>query len=228
MRCSPGSRRSLPIGTARGTAQRETVRQPSHCRASSHMSSRRIPARPRSRARDAAERVDYAAMTAERSAIATGVVELVTVAQALHWFDRDRLLRRGASSARAARRARRLELRPVHPRRSGTRSSDAPLPRRDRRPVLAGGAGAGRSRDTTELTFPFDELSAPPLRDGGGMDARSVRRATCRPGPPCSVHAPRRARTPCRPSSTSLRAGWATDDAARRVEWPLSMRVGRV
>ncbi|MEO8619530.1 MAG: class I SAM-dependent methyltransferase [bacterium] len=40
-----------------------------------------------------AERVYYAAMTAESSALPNASVDLVTVAQALHWFDLDRFYR---------------------------------------------------------------------------------------------------------------------------------------
>jgi len=40
-----------------------------------------------------AERVHYAAMTAECSALPDASVDLVTVAQALHWFDLDRFYR---------------------------------------------------------------------------------------------------------------------------------------
>ena len=50
--------------------------------------------------------VCYAAMTAEASALAEGSVDLITVAQALHWFDRphffeevDRVLARGGALA---------------------------------------------------------------------------------------------------------------------------------
>jgi SAM-dependent methyltransferase len=56
---------------------------------------------------DAADRtgdVDYAAMTAEAPALSSQSVDLITVAQALHWFDRpaffaevDRVLRPGAA-----------------------------------------------------------------------------------------------------------------------------------
>ena len=44
--------------------------------------------------------VEYAAMTAERPAIATHAVALVTVAQALHWFDRLASLRKRAGCSR--------------------------------------------------------------------------------------------------------------------------------
>jgi len=47
------------------------------------------------------ERVDYCVAPAENSAMQLGTVDLIMVAQALHWFDLDRFLCGSAASAEA-------------------------------------------------------------------------------------------------------------------------------
>ena len=169
--------------------------------------------------------VEYAAMTAERPAIATGAVALVTVAQALHWFDRPLffaearrvLAPRGVIAVwtyalcslgdpaldEAMRRFHDETVGPYWP--------------AERALVVSGLA---------DVAFPFDELRPPPFAMATEWTlAQFVGYLT-------TWSAVQRARVhgadPVPAIVNELRAGWASDDATRRIEWPLSMRVGHV
>ena len=89
----------------------------------------------------------------------TRSVELVTVAQALHWFDRPAFLGRGPPRARARRRRRGLVLRPASiVDETSTPSSTASTGTssvRTGRP-----SGRSSSAATRSLEFPFDEIEA--------------------------------------------------------------------
>ena len=173
-----------------------------------------------------ADGVHYAAMTAERPAIAAGAVALITVAQAVHWFDRERFFpeaRRalvpggvlavwsyGICSLGDA--ALDEEVRRFHDETVG------PFWPSERALVTRGMA---------HLEFPFDELHPPSFsmavdwtldQFSGYLSTWSaVQRAREQTGA-----------DPIPAMLERLHAGWSSDDAVRRVEWPLSMRVGRI
>jgi len=169
--------------------------------------------------------IDYAVMTAERPAIAAGAVALVTVAQALHWFDRPRFF---AEARRALAPRGIIAVWTYGPCSLGDPALDAAMRRfhdetvgpywpAERALVVSGLAG---------VEFPFDELRAPAFAMttewtlaqfvGYLTTWSAVQRARAQGADPIPAIA------------EELRAGWASDAAARRIEWPLSMRVGRV
>ncbi|MBW8769967.1 MAG: class I SAM-dependent methyltransferase [Gemmatimonadetes bacterium] len=169
--------------------------------------------------------IDYAVMTAERPAIAAGAVALVTVAQALHWFDRPRFF---AEARRALAPRGIIAVWTYGPCSLGDPALDAAMRRfhdetvgpywpAERALVVSGLAG---------VEFPFDELRAPAFAMttewtlaqfvGYLTTWSAVQRARAQDADPIPAIV------------EELRAGWASDAAARRIEWPLSMRVGRV
>jgi SAM-dependent methyltransferase len=172
------------------------------------------------------ERVAYAATTAERSSIATNAVSLVTVAQALHWFDQ------GAFFAEARRT---LVPRGVIAVWSyglctlGDPALDESLRRFHGEtvgpywPTERALVDAGYER----LEFPFDEVRAP----GFAMAAEwtlaqlegyvgtwsAVQRARAETG-----------HDPLPQLIESLQDAWGAGGSSRTVNWPLSLRAGRV
>jgi SAM-dependent methyltransferase len=172
------------------------------------------------------ERIDYAAMTAERSAIASRSMDVLTVAQALHWFDRDafytearRVLRPGGLLA-------------VWSYALGTFGEPA-LDQALRRfyaetvgpywPAERAIIDAGFDR----LEFPFDELRAPEVvmeaewsfeHFAGYLSTWSaVQRATKAMG-----------RDPLPEFLDDVAPIWGGRAERRVIRWPLAMRVGRV
>jgi len=167
--------------------------------------------------------VDYAVMTAERPAIAAGAVALVTVAQALHWLDRPLFF---AEARRALAPRGVIAVWTYGPCSLGDAALDAALRRfhdetvgpywpPERALVVSGLA---------HVEFPFDELAAPPFAMVTEWTLAQL------VGYLTTWSAVQRARAqgadPIPGIVEELRAGWGSDDARRRIEWPLSMRVG--
>jgi SAM-dependent methyltransferase len=164
------------------------------------------------------------AMTAECSAFADGSVDLVTVAQALHWFEHDaffgevrRVLRPGGMVAVWSYGLLRIDpgLDPIIARLY--REILGPFWPAERALVDAGYAG---------VDFPFAEVHPPVV----AMEARwtlpqlmgylstwsAVRRFR-----------DARAEDPLHIPARELEATWGPADTVRTVHWPLAMRVGR-
>ena len=170
-------------------------------------------------------RVRYAAMPAERTALASGSVSLVTVAQALHWFDRPTffaetrrvLAPRGViavwSYGLVALRDDALDpiVRHFHGETIG------PYWPPQRRLVDEG---------YEHLTLPFEPITTPPFamtatwtldQFAGYLSTWSaVQRAGAATGT-----------DPVPRVVESLRSAWGPEGTARRVEWPLTLLVGR-
>ena len=169
--------------------------------------------------------VEYAAMTAERPAIATGAVALVTVAQALHWFDRGLFFteaRRVLASHGV------IAVWTYALCKLGDDALDGAMTRFHdvtvgpywpaERALVVGGLA--------DMAFPFDELRSPAFAMTTEWTlAQFV-------GYLSTWSAVQRARAngvdPIPAIVEELRAAWPSDDASRHIEWPLSMRVGRV
>lgn len=170
-------------------------------------------------------RVRYAAMSAERSAIVSASVALITVAQALHWFDRRAffaealrvLVPRGViavwSYGVVGLRDEALDalVRRFHAETVG------PYWPPERRLVDEG---------YRDLTLPFDPIEAPAF----AMEATWTLDQLA--GYLSTWSAVQRARTatgddPVPGLVESLRAAWGAAGASRRVEWPLTLLVGR-
>ena len=170
-------------------------------------------------------RVSYAAMPAERSALARDSVSLVTVAQALHWFDqpafyaeaRRVLVARGVVAVWS------YGLLTLHDPRLEEivhrfhRETVGPYWPRERR-LVDEGYGA--------IALPFEGIDAPPFamtadwtleHFGGYLSTWSaVQRARAHAGS-----------DPVPALSELLRAAWGPEEQPRRVEWPLTLRIGR-
>jgi SAM-dependent methyltransferase len=169
--------------------------------------------------------VDYAVMTAERAAIGSGAVSLVTVAQALHWFDRPLFFE---EARRALVPHGVVAVWTYGPCTLGDAALDVAMRRfhdetvgpywpPERTLVVSGLA---------HVEFPFAELPAPPFAMTTEWTlAQFVGYLT-------TWSAVQRARAqgvdPIPAIVDEIRAAWTSDDATRRIEWPLSMRVGRV
>jgi SAM-dependent methyltransferase len=170
--------------------------------------------------------VHYAAMTAERSALAGGSVSLVTVAQALHWFDQPafyaearRVLVAGGVLAVWS-----YGLLTLH---------DAVLDDVVRRfhGETVGPYWPPERRLVDEgyrsIDLPFERVEAPPF----SMQAEWTLDHFV--GYLSTWSAVQRARAatgldPVAGVVESLRAGWGGDEDERHVEWPLTLHVGRV
>jgi SAM-dependent methyltransferase len=216
---APDRRRAWDCGTGSGQAAVALADHFAHVVATDPSAGQLAHAAPRAG-------VHYAAMTAERSALAAGSVSLVTVAQALHWFDRTavyaavrRTLVAGGVLAVWSYGLLTLHddalddiVRRFHGETLG------PYWPPERRLVDEG----YQSRE-----LPFEHVEAPqfPMQARWTLDHlvgylstwSAVQRARAATGidPVAGVLEP-------------LRAGWGRAEDARRVEWPLTLHVGRV
>ncbi len=173
----------------------------------------------------ACERVHYSIAAADRAPIAIGSVDLVTVAQALHWFD---LRRFYAEVARVARSGSIVavwcyEMHSISPEvdrivqklYSDIVGPDWPP---ERRLVEEG---------YRTLPFPFQELVAPPFEMKQVWDLNRVLgyfaswSATQR-------HRARTGTDPLELIKPELEAAWGDPSLTRDVVWPLNLRIGRV
>jgi SAM-dependent methyltransferase len=170
-------------------------------------------------------RVRYAAMPAERSALASGSASLITVAQALHWFDQSaffaearRVLAPGGVIA-------------VWSYGVVTPQDDAldEVVRRFHGETMGPFWPAERrlvDEGYRDLALPFEPIAAPRF----AMEATWTLSQLA--GYLSTWSAVQRARAatgtdPVGEVVESLRPHWGTDDEARRVAWPLTLLVGR-
>ena len=171
------------------------------------------------------ERVRYAAMTAEDSAIASASIRLITVAQALHWFDLSRFyaeVRRvlvpGGTLAVWT-----YGLLTISP------EIDVPI-RAFYRDTLRGYWPAERAlvdAGYAGLSFPFNEKMAPELHMirnwtldqlSGYLDTWSA----------VSRHRKAQGESPVGRFISSLRPLWGENATVRRVTWPMELKVGTI
>lgn len=171
-------------------------------------------------------RIDYAAMTAERSAITSRSVDIVTVAQALHWFDRDGFY---AEARRVLRPGGLLAVWSYALGAFGEPALDEALRRFYTETVGPYWPAERRIIDAgfDRLEFPFDELR-PPVIDmaaswsfeqfAGYLSTWSaVQRARKATG-----------RDPLPEFLESVAPVWSAGAGRRVIHWPLALRVGRV
>lgn len=170
-------------------------------------------------------RVEYRIATAESSGLTDASVDLITVAQAVHWFDRSRfynearrVCRPGAVLA--------LICYGIH---TVDRAID-PIVRLYYREMLAPYWGPERRHVETgyrDFDFPFDELPAPPMELTadwtlpqmiGYIETWSATWAMVK----------EYGRGPLEHVCKGLARVWGDPAAIRTMRWPLSMRIGRV
>jgi len=171
------------------------------------------------------ERIRYAVAAAEDSGIETGGVDLVVVAQALHWFDFDRfyaevrrVTRPGGVLAAISYGEVRVEGAP-----------DAVVSRFYHE--ILGNFWPPERRYVDEryatIPFPFEEISPPPF----SMEVDwNLEHLTGYLGTWSAVREFERREgiNPLGLIAKELAASWGAPIATRRISWPLSMRVGRV
>lgn len=170
------------------------------------------------------ERVDYRVMAAERATLADNSVDLVTVAQAIHWFDFDRFYR---EVRRVLKRGGVIAVW-TYGENSVTPEVDAVVQSYYTEtvgPYWPPERALVENRYQT-IPFPFDEIQAPPLR----MQERwrfedmlgylGTWSATKR-------YAQAHREDPIEQVREPLKRAWGTEEA-RVVEWEFYVRAGRV
>ncbi len=171
-------------------------------------------------------RIEYRVATAEASGLADGSADLVTVAQALHWFDRDRfyaevkrvLVPRGVLGVWSY----------GDPAIPDDSVLDAAL-QHFNLVTLGEYWPAGRGlvgRATRQLVFPFSEIAAPAID--------IVRRWTLselaqylRSWSSCAAYLKRHGTDPVAPFLETLTPIWGDPETRHELRWEVTMRVGR-
>lgn len=168
-------------------------------------------------------RVGYAAAAAERAPIATAAADLVTVAQALHWFDRDAFF---AEATRV-----------LAPGGFIAAWSYGPMELTDERKPIAYDFYARvvgpywppeRSLVDTgygAIAFPFAEVAAPRM----WMEHRWTLRETLgyiSTWSAVQVYRQQRDADPIPALATALAPAWGDPEARHLVRWPVSIRAG--
>lgn len=171
------------------------------------------------------ENVEYRVASAEASGLAAQSMDLVTAAQALHWFDPPRFW----AEARRVLRARGViavwtyDLLEIAP------AIDAQIQRFYRDVV---GPFWPPERRMVEqryrnIEFPFDEFTAPNFAIERHMTLDDVS-GYIRTWSATRAYVEHHGRDPVEPLHTELARVWGEPQEPRLVRWPISTRVGRV
>jgi SAM-dependent methyltransferase len=171
------------------------------------------------------ERIRYAVASAEESGLDAASVDLVVVAQALHWFDFERfysevrrVVRPGGVLAAVSYGEVRVEGSPDRVVSRFYHDMIGPYWPPERRYVDEGYA---------TIPFPFPEIDAPPF----AMEAAwTLEHVVGYLGTWSAVKEYERINgaNPLALIGEELAAAWGDPEQARRVSWPLALRVGRV
>lgn len=169
--------------------------------------------------------VDFVVATAERVPLRAHSVDLVTVAQALHWFDiptffaeAERVTVRGGIVAVWGYNLLRVEPevdREILALYSGTLG---PYWSPERRLV---------DEEYRSVPFPFEELPAPPLAIELEWSLPELA-AYLRTWSACIAYRERQGADPVDGVVERVRECWGDPERRRRIRWPIHMRVGRV
>jgi SAM-dependent methyltransferase len=168
-------------------------------------------------------RVEYRVAPAENSGIESQTVDLITVAQALHWFDLERfypevrrvLKSQGVVAVWA------YKLAKVDP--------PIDLVVNHYYSDVVGAywpAERGLVEEFEELPFPFPELAAPPFEMTVEWNAEHLI-GYLRTWSATQRFMAANQRDPLKEVQEDLRSAWGDADQLRRVVWPLVVRVGR-
>ncbi len=170
-------------------------------------------------------RVDYRVAAAERSGLDPGSADLVTVAQALHWFDAERFW---PEVRRVARPGGLFAAWTYGPVRVDDDEVDA-LVQRFRSEIAPWWPPERRHVDNgyRELSFPFARLDAPAC----AIEARwGLERLLGYLRSWSSVVRFREAQgcDPVQPLESALRAAWGAEGGGRTIRWPITVLAGFV
>ncbi|MGH9797726.1 MAG: class I SAM-dependent methyltransferase [Candidatus Polarisedimenticolia bacterium] len=170
-------------------------------------------------------RVEYRVAPAERSGLPAGSVDLVTVAQALHWLERGpfyaeagRVLAPGGAIAVWCYAL--MEIDPV---------IDA-LVRRFYRETVGAYWPPGRALIDTgyrDVEFPFEEVPLPPLRLEGAMTMPALA-GYLRTWSAVLRFRQATGHDPVTELEAAIRPLWGDPGRPREVRWPLAVRAGRL
>ena len=169
------------------------------------------------------DRVAYRVALAEASDLPSSVVDLVTVAQAAHWLDRDafyrearRVLVPGGVIAIWCYSLLEIDERVDALVRTFYEETVGPFWLQDRRLVDVG---------YRTLDFPFDEFELPPLTIEQDLTLDQLA-GYLRTWSATQRYAEARGEDPVAPLIAAIAASWGNRAAARRARWPLSIRAG--
>ena len=169
-------------------------------------------------------RVEYAVAPAEHSPLTDGTADLVTVAQALHWFDRDRFY---AEVRRVCRPGGVVAVWSYFLPAVGAGVDQVLVRLRDTVRSCWPPERAWVDAEYRTIPFPFAELPAPRLDMTAEWD---LRRLLGYIGTWSAVRAFIQANgvNPLDHLADEFRAAWGDPAAVRTVRWSLTVRVGRV
>ncbi|MEI6209595.1 MAG: class I SAM-dependent methyltransferase [Desulfuromonadales bacterium] len=171
------------------------------------------------------ERINYAVATAEESGLEDGSIDLIVVAQALHWFDFEcfyrevqRVARTDGVLAAISYGEVRVEGAPDTIVSHFYHNVVGPYWPPERRYVDEGYRG---------IPFPFEELESPAFAMQVDWNLKQL---TGYLGTWSAVkeYELKNGKNPLDLIGAELRDAWCDPEALRRVSWPLSLRVGRV
>jgi SAM-dependent methyltransferase len=172
-------------------------------------------------------RIEYRAAPAERSEIPDASVDLITVAQALHWFDFDafyrearRVLKPGGVLAAWCYGTFRV---------SGDPAIDAAVQNFYSATVGAYWPPERRHIETgySDIPFPFDPIASPPFALRADWPLARLA-GYLRSWSATSRYTAANGVDPVVALEAALAPLWRDVTAARRFEWPLSLRAGRL
>lgn len=167
-------------------------------------------------------RVEYRVAPAEKSGIEPGTIDLVTIAQALHWFD----LERFSTEARRVLKPEGVVAAWAYKLAHVTPSIDTVV-NHYYTDIVGAYWPAERVlvEKFEELSFPFPEIAAPPFEMVAEWNAEHLI-GYLRTWSATQRFMAANQRDPLEGVEEDLRAAWG--DQQRRVVWPLTVRVGRV
>jgi SAM-dependent methyltransferase len=173
---------------------------------------------------EAHARVEYRVAPAEDSGIESNTVDLITVAQALHWFD----LRRFSAEARRVLKPEGVVAAWAYKLAHVTPSIDAVVNH-----YYSDVVGAYWPPERVlvekfeELSFPFPEIAAPPFEMMAEWNAEHLI-GYLRTWSATHRFMAANQRDPLVEVDEDLRSAWGDAEKLRRVIWPLTVRLGRL
>jgi ubiquinone/menaquinone biosynthesis C-methylase UbiE len=169
------------------------------------------------------ERVEYHVAPAENSGIETGTIDIVMVAQALHWFDHDRFY----AEVNRVLKPRGILAASVYEFFHITPAIDAVVNRRYHDEVVGPFWPPERAlvKKFGELPFPFPEIKTPSFEMTAQWTLDQLV-GYLRTWSASQRFIAANQRDPLEEIGDELRSAWGNIKEARRVNWPLTLRVG--
>lgn len=172
------------------------------------------------------ERIEYVAAQAEAPPIAPHTVDLITAAQAMHWFDLDRFF----AAVREVARPDGVAAAWCYGLPRVTASVDRVIDDFYHNVTAPYWESGRRWIDENYLTipFPFDDLTDVPKFEFHGDWSLEHFLGYLESWSACATYQKKYGHSLLDHVREPLRAAWGGDDEARRVRWPIYLRVGRM